>query len=95
VSDRPGCVRRSSRNGSGDDATLRGFGARTFSAYAEAFPLSPGHQERVQLCQLYPLLVHLNLFGGGYLDSSPACAVRLLLRAVRRERRSEVRGAAA
>jgi len=46
-----------------------GFGARTFSAYAEAFPLSPGHQERVQLCQLYPLLVHLNLFGGGYLDS--------------------------
>ena len=46
-----------------------GFGARVFSAYAEAFPLSPGHRERVALYQLYPLLVHLNLFGGSYLSS--------------------------
>jgi fructosamine-3-kinase len=46
-----------------------GFAPRVFSAYAEAFPLSAGHEERVQLCQLYPLLVHVNLFGGGYLDS--------------------------
>jgi protein-ribulosamine 3-kinase len=43
-----------------------GFSARVFSAYAEAFPLSPGHRERVPLYQLYPLLVHVNLFGGGY-----------------------------
>ena len=46
-----------------------GFGARVFAAYAEAFPLSPGHAERVALYQLYPLLVHLNLFGGSYLRS--------------------------
>ncbi|HET7543633.1 MAG TPA: fructosamine kinase family protein [Polyangiaceae bacterium] len=46
-----------------------GFSARVFSAYAEAFPLASGHAERVQLYQLYPLLVHLNLFGGGYLHS--------------------------
>ena len=46
-----------------------GFGARVFDAYAEAFPLAPGHAERVLLCQLYPLLVHVNLFGGGYVDS--------------------------
>ena len=44
-----------------------GFGARVFAAYAEAFPLSPGHAERVALYQLYPLLVHLNSFGGSYL----------------------------
>ena len=46
-----------------------GFGARVFAAYAEAFPLGPGHRERVPLYQLYPLLVHVNLFGGGYVDS--------------------------
>ncbi|HEX7668294.1 MAG TPA: fructosamine kinase family protein [Polyangiaceae bacterium] len=43
-----------------------GFSAGTFAAYEEVFPLSPGHQERVPLYQLYPLLVHLNLFGGSY-----------------------------
>ena len=43
-----------------------GFGERVFSAYAEAFPLAPGHFERVSLYQLYPLLVHVNLFGGAY-----------------------------
>jgi protein-ribulosamine 3-kinase len=46
-----------------------GFSARVFSAYAEAFPLSPGHRERVALYQLYPLLVHVNLFGGSYLSA--------------------------
>jgi len=46
-----------------------GFSERVFAAYSEAFPLSPGHEARVQLYQLYPLLVHLNLFGGGYLGS--------------------------
>jgi protein-ribulosamine 3-kinase len=43
-----------------------GFGERVFAAYAEVFPLAPGHAERVGLYQLYPLLVHVNLFGGGY-----------------------------
>jgi fructosamine-3-kinase len=46
-----------------------GFSERVFSAYSEAFPLSHGHAERVKLYQLYPLLVHLNLFGGSYLGS--------------------------
>jgi fructosamine-3-kinase len=46
-----------------------GFGERVFSAYEEAFPLSPGHKERVPLYQLYPLMVHVNLFGGGYVSS--------------------------
>jgi fructosamine-3-kinase len=43
-----------------------GFGPRVFAAYDEAYPLSPGHQERVPLYQLYFLLVHVNLFGGSY-----------------------------
>jgi fructosamine-3-kinase len=43
-----------------------GFPAAAFAAYHEAFPLPPGHDDRVDLWQLYPLLVHVVLFGGGY-----------------------------
>jgi len=43
-----------------------GFGARVFDAYVEAWPLAPGAERRVPLYQLYPLLVHVNLFGGSY-----------------------------
>lgn len=46
-----------------------GFGERTFSAYSEAYPLAPGAERRVALYQLYPLLVHVNLFGGSYIGS--------------------------
>jgi fructosamine-3-kinase len=53
-----------------------GFGARVFDAYAESFPLSPGHEERVALYQLYPLLVHLCSFGAGYLGQVKSCLSR-------------------
>jgi fructosamine-3-kinase len=43
-----------------------GFSAACFAAYAEGFPLADGHEDRVDLYQLYPLLVHAVLFGGGY-----------------------------
>jgi fructosamine-3-kinase len=59
-----------------DLAMLRLFGApgRQFlDAYEERFPLTPGHEERVELYQLFPLLVHAALFGGGY----PASAERV------------------
>jgi fructosamine-3-kinase len=46
-----------------------GFGDHVFAAYEEAWPLAPGAAARVPLYQLYPLLVHLNLFGGSYLGS--------------------------
>lgn len=46
-----------------------GFSARTFAAYEEAYPLAPGHEQRVPIYQLYPLLVHVNLFGAGYVGS--------------------------
>jgi protein-ribulosamine 3-kinase len=46
-----------------------GFGEGVFRAYQEVWPLAPGHAERVALYQLYPLMVHVNLFGGGYADS--------------------------
>lgn len=46
-----------------------GFSEECFAAYDEAWPLAPGHEDRVDLYQLYPLMVHVNLFGGGYLSS--------------------------
>jgi fructosamine-3-kinase len=46
-----------------------GFGPRVFAAYDEAYPLAEGHEERVALYQLYPLMVHVNLFGGMFVSS--------------------------
>lgn len=46
-----------------------GFGGRVFAAYEEAWPLATGAERRVPLYQLYPLLVHVNLFGGSYVGS--------------------------
>ncbi len=54
-----------------------GFSARCFAAYDEAFTLAPGHEQRVPLYQLYPLLAHVNLFGGGYVESVRAAAQKL------------------
>jgi fructosamine-3-kinase len=45
-----------------------GFDRRAFQAYGEAAPLSPGALERIPLYQVYPLLVHVCLFGRSYLD---------------------------
>lgn len=43
-----------------------GFSRRVFQAYDEAYPLADGYPDRVPLYQLYPLLVHVVLFGGAY-----------------------------
>ena len=45
-----------------------GFSDRVFAAYGEAAPLRPGWRERVALYQLYPVLVHVNLFGESYVN---------------------------
>ncbi|MFN7115789.1 MAG: fructosamine kinase family protein [Saprospiraceae bacterium] len=46
-----------------------GFDETFYQAYSYAYPLLPGWQERMDLYQLYYLLVHVNLFGGGYAQS--------------------------
>ncbi len=43
-----------------------GFPERVFDAYEEAFPLASGARERTALYQAYPLLVHVCLFGRGW-----------------------------
>ncbi len=45
-----------------------GFSERTFDAYANQHPLSEEAADRVLFYQFYPLLVHITLFGGGYVD---------------------------
>lgn len=60
-----------------DLAMLRLFGAppgRLFAAYAEVHPLATGHEARVPLFQLLPLLVHAVLFGGSYGTSAERAA---------------------
>lgn len=43
-----------------------GFGAGFRAAYEEAWPLGPGYPARRAVYQLWYLLIHVNLFGGGY-----------------------------
>ncbi len=43
-----------------------GFAPVFYKAYHSAFPLREGFNERVDLYNLYPLLVHVKLFGGSY-----------------------------
>lgn len=50
-----------------------GFHPHFYEAYNEAWPLEKGWQQRVDLCNLYPLLVHVNLFGGGYVRQFEGC----------------------
>ena len=62
-----------------DLAMLRLFGspgAAFLAAYEERQPLRDGHEERVELWQLFPLLVHAALFGGGYRESAARVAER-------------------
>ena len=46
-----------------------GFGDSFYEAYHDYVPQSDGYQERMEVYQLYYLLVHLNLFGKTYHDS--------------------------
>lgn len=43
-----------------------GFGAEFYQQYTDEWPLQPGWERRVGIYQLYYLLVHVNLFGAGY-----------------------------
>ncbi len=55
-----------------DLAMLELFGElnpRMLAAYDNRYKRDPESADRTALYQLYPLLVHVNLFGGGYIDS--------------------------
>jgi protein-ribulosamine 3-kinase len=46
-----------------------GFDEEFYDAYHYHFPLPENFEEQAEVCNLYPLLIHLNLFGSGYLSS--------------------------
>jgi fructosamine-3-kinase len=51
-------------------------GPRFYAGYEEVWPLADGHAERVDLYQLLPLLVHAEMFGGGYAAQAERAARR-------------------
>lgn len=46
-----------------------GFDVSFYHTYDQTFPVAPGFFDRIDIYNLYPLLVHVNLFGGSYLQS--------------------------
>jgi len=55
-----------------------GFGREFYAAYEAAWPLDPGSSARRDLYNLYHVLNHLNLFGGGYRAQAERMIGRLL-----------------
>jgi protein-ribulosamine 3-kinase len=55
-----------------------GFSADFYAAYRAAFALDTGYEVRRQLYNLYHVLNHYNLFGGGYAAQAETLADRLL-----------------
>jgi fructosamine-3-kinase len=47
-----------------------GFDRTFYAAYDESLPRAPGHGDRLPIYQLYHVLNHFNLFGGGYHEQS-------------------------
>ena len=45
-----------------------GFEPAFYEAYQTCFPLQEGFDSRVDIYNIYPLMVHVNLFGKGYLS---------------------------
>ena len=50
-----------------------GFSSSFFSAYRSVMPDRAGAEGRVEIYNLYHLLNHANLFGGGYINQSISC----------------------
>ncbi|MGM0582844.1 MAG: fructosamine kinase family protein [Bacteroidota bacterium] len=51
-------------------STLFGkFDAEFYQTYQQYYPMEKGWEDRLDIYNLYPLLIHVNLFGMGYLSS--------------------------
>lgn len=53
-----------------------GFDPAFYESYDHHYPLSPHHEEQSEVCSLYPLLIHLELFGRSYLGQIEAILKR-------------------
>ena len=59
-----------------------GFPAAFFAGYQKEWPLAAGFAERQELYNLYHLLNHANLFGGGYVQQAQQSIKALLSRGI-------------
>ena len=55
-----------------------GFDDRFYQSYRQSWPLDPGYKTRTVLYNLYHILNHYNLFGGGYAVQAQGMMDRLL-----------------
>lgn len=55
-----------------------GFPSDFYAAYKDAYPLDDGYHRRKTLYNLYHIINHLNLFGGGYLGQAESMAAQLV-----------------
>jgi len=55
-----------------------GFDERFYQSYRQSWPLDPGYETRKVLYNLYHILNHYNLFGGGYAAQAQGMIDRLL-----------------
>ena len=55
-----------------------GFAPGFYRSYEDAWPLPSGHALRAEVYNLYHILNHLNLFGGGYHAQAEAAMTRIL-----------------
>ena len=57
-----------------------GFTRRFWEGYQQEWPLDDGAEQRIEVLNLYHVLNHANLFGGGYQQQS-----RNILKELRRD----------
>jgi len=55
-----------------------GFDSLFYEAYHEAYPLDPGFERRIDIYNMYPSMVHVNLFGTSYLSGVESVLRRFL-----------------
>jgi fructosamine-3-kinase len=55
-----------------------GFGARFYAAYNETWPLDQGYEMRKTFYNIYHIINHLNMFGGGYHGQAVSMLERVL-----------------
>ncbi|UII33685.1 fructosamine kinase family protein [Fulvivirga ulvae] len=53
-----------------------GFDREFYESYQNILPMEPGYEERFDIYNVYPLLVHVNLFGGGYYQQAMSTITR-------------------
>ncbi len=53
-----------------------GFDSDFYKSYEDVWPLEPGFSKRREIYNLYPLLVHVNLFGGFYVSQAESFLLR-------------------